>query len=81
MLTPGLVCLDHHGPTISYPQLHQALASLPLPPPLPRQPEMASHRLVGKPHVHNTMDLWLYWLLHVSMLAGGMVLEAILQEV
>lgn len=42
-----VACLGHHGPLQSNPYRHQTLPPFLLSPPLPSQPEVVAHRLVG----------------------------------
>lgn len=73
-----LACLAVYGVRRPYVHLYQALSPLFLPPPVPGQPEMAAHGLVGQHGLCHLMVLRVNRVLHLSVLAGFILLDTVL---
>lgn len=71
-------CLGYHGLLQSDPHRYQALSPFLLSPPLPSQPKVAAHRLVGQLGLCHALGIWCDGVLSLPMLARPMVLAAVL---
>ena len=76
-----VACLDMYGLRRTYLNVHQALSSLLLPPPIHGQPEMAAHRLVDQLGLCYLVVYRGNRILHVSVLACPMVLDTVLSTI
>ena len=71
-------CLGHHGPLQFDPHRYQALSPFLLSPPLPSQPKVAAHRLVGQFGLCHALGVRCDGVLSLPMLARPMVLAPVL---
>lgn len=77
----SIACLGDHDPDRTNLHIHQTQYPLFLPPTVPRSPQLAKYRVVGKCRLRDSLAHWINRVLPLPVLARPVVLYAVLPEI